>query len=176
LLTVQKIGKEGIYNTPFPWQYSGTIFYKTAKTLLYLSPLIFSLAAFLKTKKLYSTKSAENETNETKKCNNFKDLKTIGFKIFKKDTYARDKNEKYPLTICEILMRKTKLDKTETLNLDLTNKCNNKSPNIIYSDPSRVIQQKSEAAAMPTTPTTTTRKKPVDTEILIDRYLHKQRA
>jgi hypothetical protein len=131
---------------------------------------------FLNTKKLYSTKTAEHETNETKKCNNFKDLKSIGFKIFEKDTYAKDKNEKYPLTICEILIKKSKLDKTETLSLD-TNKFDNKSPNIIYSVPSRIVKQKSEAAAMTnTSTTTTTRKKAVDTEILIDRYLHKQRA
>lgn len=49
--TIIKIGMEGIYNSPYPWQYPEPLLYKLSKTLFYLSPLLVSILALFKTLK-----------------------------------------------------------------------------------------------------------------------------
>ena len=123
-----------------------------AKLLLSKNPRL--PPPFSKTTKLYEDQKKLTQI-EMKKSNNYKDLKSIGFKIFRKNVYVKDNYEKFPHSILDYLIKKSKIE--------------NKSPPIIFNDVSNrdTIQPNNLPAAG---------KKHSETEILIDRYLHKQRA
>lgn len=42
-LTYQKIFAEGVLTSHYPWEYGGSLLYKTVKTIFYLSPVFFTL-------------------------------------------------------------------------------------------------------------------------------------
>ena len=126
-----------------------------AKLLLSKNPRL--PPPFSKTTKLYEDQKIKLTQIETKKSNNYKDLKSIGFKIFRENVYVKDNYEKFPHSILDHLIKKSKIEK-ETLKFE------NKSPSITFN----VVSNRDNVS--------TTGKNHSETEILIDRYLHKQRA
>ncbi len=45
-LTMVKIGQEGIFNSPLPWEYPGTVIQKLFKIVLYFTPVIIGVWSF----------------------------------------------------------------------------------------------------------------------------------